>query len=350
MVDLLSKIVKLLDQILPFLENSPTWLRVWIYTLIFLNCVTVAGISVFYLIAKQARAEQGTLRHFSVEQPVNNQEIPLGANQSWMLSGKFPIVDSGQNLEKKIAVKIFKMPEHESVPQNGEPLISTVDGAWRYESAVFPGEGVYEIRIAASLGGSSTFQTVTVTCKNKGTAYHDSIEHERELRGAPKLVIPARDSVSLVDVMNQAVSLQYEFYRVYLTDRNLNAAQQVVSRALDVIEPALIVYPNNHDLQNMRAYFLKDYGLILQDLNRIEEAQRYYEEAGKMFAAVREQDPKDASAWNGLGSVYILRGDPQNALQYINKALEIQPGYEEALHDREVARNLLAAQQKANVH
>jgi Tetratricopeptide repeat len=343
--DFLGKLIKLLDQILPFLQNSPAWLRIWIYTLIFLNCLTVAGVCVSYLIARQSHADMGSLRYFSVDQPVNNQQISLGEN---LLLGKFPIVEAGPKLERSITVKVFKSPGHEPVPQDGEPSISTVDGAWRYEWARFPDESPYEIRITASLGDNSTFQVVTVSCRTREAAWRDSVEQERKLRGVARPASPDR-TVSVEEVMNRVAAFQNQFYKAYLADRDLNAAQQIVSQALDVIQPALIASPDSHDLQNARAYFLKDYGMILRDLSRNEEAQHYFEEAGKMFAAVVEQDRKDPSAWNGLGSVYLLRGDPQNALQFINKALELQPGYEEALHDRKVAQDLLQAQQKANV-
>jgi len=64
-------------------------------------------------------------------------------------------------------------------------------------------------------------------------------------------------------------------------------------------------------------------------------------EAEKMFRAVLDQDPDDAGAWNGLGSVTGLRGEYRKALQYIEKALEIKPDYQEAQSDWRIMRKAL---------
>jgi tetratricopeptide (TPR) repeat protein len=117
-----------------------------------------------------------------------------------------------------------------------------------------------------------------------------------------------------------------------------------------VVEPLLPVFPDNYDLQTFRAYMLKNYAMIMRDQGRQADANRSLDEAAKMFAAVHEQNPNDASAWNGLGSVALLRGNPQLALQYIDQALFWQPGYPEALHDRELALGALKAQEKPPAH
>ena len=45
--------------------------------------------------------------------------------------------------------------------------------------------------------------------------------------------------------------------------------------------------------------------------------------------------PEDASAWNGLGSVEAVRGNYEQALGYVDRALEITPDYPAALADRQ---------------
>jgi len=60
-----------------------------------------------------------------------------------------------------------------------------------------------------------------------------------------------------------------------------------------------------------------------------------------MFEIIREQKPDDPGAWNGLGSVALLQGDPARALTYIDRALEILPDYPEAKHDRAIAVQML---------
>jgi hypothetical protein len=53
----------------------------------------------------------------------------------------------------------------------------------------------------------------------------------------------------------------------------------------------------------------------------------------------------DPSAWNGLGNIAMLKGNPQLALQYIDQAIQIEPGYADALRDREGVRRMLKAQE-----
>ncbi len=60
-----------------------------------------------------------------------------------------------------------------------------------------------------------------------------------------------------------------------------------------------------------------------------------------MFQAMLQQNPQDEGAWNGLGSVALLKGDTKRALFYINRALDIKPDYEAAIHDREQVLKLL---------
>ena len=105
--------------------------------------------------------------------------------------------------------------------------------------------------------------------------------------------------------------------------------------ALNRVEPLLPGAPNDYNLQNYRAYMLKNYFMVMRDMGKTEEASWSLDEAGKMFSAIHEQFPKDPGAWNGLGSVAMLRGDPQMALQYIDQALFFAPDYAYAKQDRE---------------
>jgi tetratricopeptide (TPR) repeat protein len=72
-------------------------------------------------------------------------------------------------------------------------------------------------------------------------------------------------------------------------------------------------------------------------------------EAEKMFETIRQQEPDDPSAWNGLGNVALLRNDPSSALNYIDRALEIRPDYEAARNDRTLALRMLQEQAAGDV-
>ena len=102
-----------------------------------------------------------------------------------------------------------------------------------------------------------------------------------------------------------------------------------------------IAFPNDLWLQQVRAYTLKNYAMLMRSVGRDDEFNRGLSEAEKMFKAIRDQDPKEAGAWNGLGSIAALRSEYQKALAYIDMALEIAPGYDAARHDRDMILRMM---------
>jgi hypothetical protein len=346
MGDALNKLIKLLDQFLPFLETAPPWLRLWVYALIILNFVTIAGVSVSYLISKQA----GTFEHFTIDNPAANAVIPLGETGRWMVAGKFPVIPADRNVKHEVQVEVLRLPGREKIPQDRSAIISTADGAWRFDSAKFPGAGAYEIVATAVLGNGSDFHSVQVSCTDKATAYRQSIVTDREQRGAPPIVWPKGETGSLPQIEAQFGALQNQFYQQYLVKQDRTQSLETVNLALNVVEPLLPVFPDNYNLQIFRAFMLKNYAMIMRDMGHPADANRSLDEAMKMFAAVHEQNPNDASVWNGLGSVALLRGNPKLALQYIDQALFWQPEYPEALHDREIALSALKAEENSSAH
>jgi Flp pilus assembly protein TadD len=345
--DALNRLVKLLDQLLPFLETAPPWLRMWLYALIVLNFVTIAVVSVSYLISKQNGAQAGTFQHFSIDSPVESAVIPLGETEAWMLSGKFPVITPDQNTKYDIGVEVLRLPGREKVPQNGSARISTALGAWRFESAKFVGAGSYEVLVTAAMGNTTDFRSVRVSCTDKSTAYRQTIMADREQRGAPPIAWAKAAPEFVQRLEAQFGVLQNQFYQHYLVEHDLTQSLETVNVALNAVEPLLPAIPDDYNLQTFRAYMLKNYAMIMRDMGRQEDANRSLEGAAKMFSAVYEQNPNDASVWNGLGSVALLRGDPQMALQYIDQALFLQPGYPEAVQDRELALAAMKTQAKA---
>jgi hypothetical protein len=84
MPDVPIKVLQFLDQVMPFLEASPAWFKVRIYSLIVLNCATLAGMAIFYLVSRAEHKAKRELKSFSIERPQANEEIPLGENESWI--------------------------------------------------------------------------------------------------------------------------------------------------------------------------------------------------------------------------------------------------------------------------
>lgn len=337
MADEVSKYIKFLDQLIPFLETFPTWFKVWIYILIFLIFLTLAGMAVFYLIGKENVRLKSSLKYFSVERPKDKEEIPLGESETWMINGLFPVAE--ENKKAYINVEVIKLPEKKDVPQSGATRISTVDGVWTYEYIKFAGEGSYDIVVTGMLDSQSVFRRVNVLCTEKAKAYANNINRDRKFRGVQKITFSSREEISLPSLQQQLYQMQHRYFDKFPGD--LQGSLEIVSKTFDMVDKALPVYPNDLYIQNVRAYSFKNYAMIMERMNRTAEFDRALNESEKMFEAILEQDKNNAGAWNGLGSVSALRRNPRRALYFINRALEINPGYEEALHDRNIALQMI---------
>lgn len=285
---------------------------------------------------------------FAIDRPGNNEVLPLAENQSWMLEGKLPRAAGAQPAsgEPTIEVEVFRLPERRPIPQTGKLRVSTQRGVWSFESASFDGQAEYELVATVFMDGKSDYHRVTVQGVPKATAYLREVEMERESRGASKVATAKLDSASIDALKRQVYRLQEEFIQ-HITSGDLDAAQEKAVKALDLLDPVIPAYPNDKYLQNLRAYALKNYAVVMRERERPKEFERAVSAAAKMFEAIREQDPRDASAWNGLGSVALLRDEPQQALQYIERALELEPDYPPARHDRNVALEMLKRKPRA---
>lgn len=136
MSELLDKLTKFPDQILPFVESAPQWLKLWIYILIVLNFVTIATVMVSYLISKQRVVQEQSLERFTLDQPKDGESIPLGDNRTWAVGGKFPLV-AYDMAHPPITVDVYKLPDLESV-QHGEVRPDNVLGVWRSAAVSSP--------------------------------------------------------------------------------------------------------------------------------------------------------------------------------------------------------------------
>jgi tetratricopeptide (TPR) repeat protein len=280
-----------------------------------------------------------SLAGFTVDRPVDNAELPLDDSQNWIIEGKFP-----KDLEAKarINVEVFKLPERESIAQTGKLRLSTVQGFWSFAPVDFADVGEYEIVVSVYAGGEQDYRLINVRFLEKATVYKNSIQKERARRGAPPLVVAKPEEVSLDQLKEDLYHTQQQFFELYPQD--LDGAQENISKIFDMLDPVLPVFPDDFYLQNVRAYNFKNNALVMNQLNQTEDFETALNEAERMFEAIRQQDPEDASAWNGLGSIALLRRDPEKALYYINRALELEPDYLEAIHDRDVALEMLESQ------
>jgi tetratricopeptide (TPR) repeat protein len=292
--------------------------------------------------------QKPSLKDFSVEQPQNDDEIPLGINKSRILEGHFPVIETDDEMQKtaRIEVEVYKLPGREELPQTGKSRISTIEGTWFFDSAKFTGEGLYEIVVSASLGNSTYYQRLKVKCTEKATFYRKYIDQDRKIRGVEEVQPPDLSEVSIHYLRSQLPQLQQDFFD-FFNRNNMDKALATVLGTLDIVDRILPLFPNDLAIQNVRAYTFKNYAMIMKRLKRHDEFERALDEAYRTFEAIRDQNPEDAGAWNGLGSIYLLRRNPEKALPYINRALQIYPNYKAALIDKNTALKLLEAKNTA---
>jgi hypothetical protein len=347
MSDSPGKFLGFLDQLLPFLAACPPWLRLWVHVLILINFVTIAGLAIVYLRSKEKAIDEGSLAYFSILTPANSQQIPLDENGAWMLTGTLP-----KAKDADFTVQVLKLPGGQSIPQTGQKIKSSFDGQWSLEPAQFDGYGTYVINVTGLLNGDSLVRTVTVTCYDKATIYKISIDREMKFRpGANVEPLPA-GAISQVDAIKQLQTFQNDFGNALFahqppTNDDLESALATVNQGLDLVDAVLPLSPEDINLQNFRAFLLKDYAQVAQSLKR-PEAQQALDEAKLMFEAVMEQDSQDTNVWNGLGSVYLLNGQPSRAVFYIRRALQLAPDNVFAQHDLAYAMQQIAAQKQAS--
>jgi len=122
-------------------------------------------------------------------------------------------------------------------------------------------------------------------------------------------------------------------------------AKDAFEQAQIYLDQALIRAPQDLYVLNLRGYMLKDWAQVSLYLGQQAEADELLREASQTFRLILKLDANDASAHNGLGSVYLIRGDLDRAEEEIRTALELKPDYSAAQHDLELVERLQRAEQ-----
>lgn len=127
---------------------------------------------------------------------------------------------------------------------------------------------------------------------------------------------------------------------------DVKAANETTENALNMLRLLAVLFPDDLHFKNLEGYFEKNRSIVMERLGRPEEVDAALGKAADSFRAVVAKDPRNASAWNGLGSVALMRRQPEEALSFIDKALEIEPNYDAAKHDRELAQMMVRKQRR----
>jgi len=130
------------------------------------------------------------------------------------------------------------------------------------------------------------------------------------------------------------------------------------AQALDVARQTLALlddqtphYPHEPILQIVRGYTYKNEAMALRDLNDLAGFEQSLGRAEAVFRAMRsETEVHTAAAYNGLGSVEMLRGRMRPGRKWIKRALRLWPDYPEALQDLQTVELCLAAAGRRRRH
>jgi tetratricopeptide (TPR) repeat protein len=155
------------------------------------------------------------------------------------------------------------------------------------------------------------------------------------------VVSQTREPLSLSDLRGRIQEAQSEYLE--LLSRNPRQALDRARNTIALLDQYLPLYPTDLGLQLERGYACKNEAMAHQFLGDADAYQRALDGAQHVFTVIlREAEADLASAYNGVGSVTMLRGQLEESIGWIDRALALVPNYAAALDDRELARGLMA--------
>ena len=126
-------------------------------------------------------------------------------------------------------------------------------------------------------------------------------------------------------------------------------ALHVARQTLELLDDQTPHYPHDPILQIVRGYTYKNEAMALRDLNDDAGFEQSLGRAEAVFRAMRaEGEVHTAAAYNGLGSIEMLRGRMRPGKAWIKRALKLWPDYPEALQDLQTVESYLAAARRVD--
>jgi tetratricopeptide (TPR) repeat protein len=156
-------------------------------------------------------------------------------------------------------------------------------------------------------------------------------------------VVQAKRSPEVLpDLHEKLLAMQHQYFD--LMEPYPKKALALARRALKLLNEQMPAYPHDHYLQMFRGYFLKNEAMSSRDVGDAAGFTRLLQESQRAFQTIKtEAELFLANAYNGLGSVTVLNGQGQQALEWIDKALALVPDHPYALHDRQEVQRFLQA-------
>jgi tetratricopeptide (TPR) repeat protein len=140
------------------------------------------------------------------------------------------------------------------------------------------------------------------------------------------------DSPAGLDTLYQLM-VASQLYATKLLRSNPAEAEETLYKAQSYVEAALKYNAASPTLVTLLGYTHKDLTQLYRAQGKHDRARENLERAEKYFEAALELDAHNASAHNGIGNIYLLKGDYEEAIQWSTKATELEPKYLFAYHD-----------------
>jgi len=125
-----------------------------------------------------------------------------------------------------------------------------------------------------------------------------------------------------------------------LQEADWDKADALLQKEEALLAEKLSQSPDDVMLLNYRGYLSKNKAVLGRHGKRKHNVDEELRNAERDFHGIVQRDPKDPSAWNGLGNVAIVRGDLDAAEKYARKAITVAPRYRAAKGDLEHIQKL----------
>lgn len=162
---------------------------------------------------------------------------------------------------------------------------------------------------------------------------------ERLIERIRELILPTSRQIPLHTAQQELYELQVQYFK-HLDVENAEALK-LAQKTQAYLNRVMPLYPQDGILKVTRGYLFKNEAMALLRLGRNEEAEFALKQGETIFRTMLDEKPEDPSAWNGLGSIESVRGHYAQALEYIERALQIAPDYQAALQDKKQVLELM---------
>jgi hypothetical protein len=147
-----------------------------------------------------------------------------------------------------------------------------------------------------------------------------------------EIILPHPEDTPLPKAEAELYEMQLKYFDL-LESKSAADALELAQKTQAYLDRVLPLYPQDPNLKVTRGYLFKNEAMALIRLGRYDESESALNDGESIFRTMLDEQPSDAGAWNGLGSIEAVRGNYKKAHEYIDEALQILPDYQAAQQD-----------------